>query len=109
MWQTFIEEMGAEAVVSETTNKQIISRGASRVVSETCLPVKVFIGHAASLAGRCDALLVPVVRSTGKKVYNCSRFLALPDLTRAVVPDAPTILEIEFAFNRGRSFLSRQI
>jgi len=87
----------------------MITQGAARVVSDTCLPVKVFIGHVLSLADKCDSLLIPVVRSTKKKVYNCSRFLALPDLTRAVVPDAPPILEIEFDYSRGTRYLYRQI
>ena len=40
---------------------------------------------------------------------NCSRFLGLPDVARAVVPESPPILEIEFDMNKGRSFLYRQI
>ena len=109
MWGAFLENIGAEIVISENTNQRIITQGASRVVSDTCLPVKAFIGHAISLIDRCDSILIPVVRSTQKKVYNCSRFLALPDLTRAVVPCIPPILEIEFDLNRGTRYLYQQI
>ncbi|MDD4873834.1 MAG: acyl-CoA dehydratase activase-related protein [Dehalococcoidales bacterium] len=109
MWQKFLSELGAELVVSDITNKRTISQGAARVVSDTCFPVKVFIGHVVSLTDRCDSLLIPIVRSTKRKVYNCSRFLGLPDLTRAVVSNTPPIWEIEFDRNRGQNFLYRQI
>lgn len=109
MWRAFLEKLGADIVVSEHTNQRLISQGASLVVSDTCLPVKVFIGHVLSLSDKCDKLLIPVVRSTSEKVYNCSRFLALPDLAKAVVPGAPPILEIEFDYSRGNRYLYRQI
>ncbi|MDD4924107.1 MAG: acyl-CoA dehydratase activase-related protein [Dehalococcoidales bacterium] len=109
MWRAFLEKLGAEIVVSENTNQKLISQGASLVVSDTCLPVKVFIGHVLSLSDKCDKLLIPVVRSTAEKVYNCSRFLALPDLAKAVVPGVPPILEIEFDYSRGTGYLYRQI
>ena len=109
MWRTFLRELNAEVVVSEPTNYELITQGASRVVSDTCLPLKVFIGHVHSLVNKCDFMLIPILRSNKKKVLNCSRFLGLPDVTRAVVPDAPPILEIEFDMDRGRSYLYRQI
>ncbi len=109
MWSAFLERMGADMVVSDVTNRQMILQGASRVVSDTCLPVKVFIGHVLSLTNKCDCIFIPVVRSTEKKVLNCARFLGLPDVTRAVVPEAPPIIEVEFDVNRGHLFLYRQI
>lgn len=109
MWRAFLEKLGATVIVSEPTNQQMVLQGASRVVTDTCLPVKVFIGHVLSLVGRCDHILIPVVRSTKEKVYNCSRFLGLPDVARAVVPEAPPIMEIEFDVSRGKSYLYRQV
>ncbi len=109
MWRAFLEKLGAEILVSENTNQKLISQGASLVVSDTCLPVKVFIGHVLALSDKCDKILIPVVRSTAEKVYNCSRFLALPDLSKAVVPGVPPILEIEFDYSRGTHYLYRQI
>ncbi len=109
MWKAFLEKLGAEIIVSEDTNQKLILQGASLVVSDTCLPVKVFIGHVLSLSDKCDKILIPVVRSTSEKVYNCSRFLALPDLAKAVVPGVTPILEIEFDYSRGKRYLYRQI
>ncbi|MBI4296273.1 MAG: hypothetical protein HY667_04055 [Chloroflexi bacterium] len=109
MWRTFFEELGAEVVVSPITNRNTLLSGTSRVVADTCLPVKIFIGHAISLSGKCDFLLVPSIRSIRKKVYNCSKFLGLPDMTRAAVPEAPPILDMEIDVNRGRAYLYQSI
>ncbi|OGO18212.1 MAG: hypothetical protein A2Z02_03680 [Chloroflexi bacterium RBG_16_48_7] len=109
MWLTFLKEMGACVVVSGQTNPRIIKQGAARVVCDTCLPLKAYVGHVISLTGNCDSIFIPILRSTGKKVLNCSRFLGLPDMIRAVVPEAPLILEIEFDLNRGQGYLYRQV
>ena len=54
MWKTFFEELGGKVVISPPTTKDIIASGASRVVADTCLPVKVFLGHVLSLIGWSD-------------------------------------------------------
>jgi len=76
MWKTFFKEMGAELVVSPPTTQTMLSEGSSRVVADTCLPVKVFCGHVLSLIERCDYIFIPTIRSVKKRVYNCSSFLA---------------------------------
>ena len=83
MWKTFFKELGAEVVVSHPTTKAMVASGSSRVVADTCLPVKVFLGHVLSLIGKCDYIFIPAIRSVSRKIYNCSKFLGLPDMTRA--------------------------
>ncbi|HEY33326.1 MAG TPA: hypothetical protein G4O10_09535 [Dehalococcoidia bacterium] len=109
MWKTFFEHLGAEVVVSPPTTRKTLTEGASRVVADTCLPAKVFVGHTVSLVGKCDCIFIPVIRSLKSKTYNCSKFLGLPDMTRAVVPEAPPILEIEIDINRGKRRLYQDI
>lgn len=105
MWKTFFETLGAEVVVSPATSKAVLSDGASRLVAETCLPVKVFCGHAASLVNSCDYLFIPTIRSVEAKVYHCSKVLGLPEIIKATVPGSPPILDIEIDVNKGsRSF-----
>jgi predicted nucleotide-binding protein (sugar kinase/HSP70/actin superfamily) len=91
-WKTFFEELGAEVVVSDT-----------------CLPVKVFLGHVIWLADKCDRIFIPAVRSVEPRVYNCSKFLGLPDMTRAVIPEAPPFLEIDIDVNQGKNTLYRAV
>ena len=109
MWKTFFERLGAEVVVSSPTTQVMLSQGSSRVVADTCLPVKVFVGHVLSLVEKCDYIFIPAVRSVKSKVYNCSKFLGLPDMSRAVVPESPPILDIEIDVNRGKRSLYQAI
>ncbi len=108
-WKTFFEELGATVVVSPPTTQVMLSDGASRVIADTCLPVKVFLGHVMWLKERCDRIFIPAVRSVEPKVYNCSKFLGLPDMTKAVIPEMPGMLEIEIDVNRGNGKLYRDI
>jgi predicted nucleotide-binding protein (sugar kinase/HSP70/actin superfamily) len=109
MWKTFFEELGAEVVVSPPTTKDMLLSGSSRVVADTCLPVKVFLGHVISLVGKCDCLFIPAIRSIRRKIYNCSKFLGLPDMTRAVIPESPPILDIGIDINKGKRRLFQAI
>jgi predicted nucleotide-binding protein (sugar kinase/HSP70/actin superfamily) len=109
MWKTFFEHLGAELVVSPPTTKAMLATGISRVVAETCLPVKAFMGHVHFLADKCDYMFVPAIRSVREKIHNCSKFLGLPDMTRAAVPESPPILEIEIDVDKGKRELYRAI
>ncbi|MFC1954428.1 acyl-CoA dehydratase activase-related protein [Chloroflexota bacterium] len=109
MWQTFCEKLGAEVVVSPPTSQAMISGGSARVIAETCLPVKAFLGHVLSLVDKCDFIFIPAVRSVENKVYNCSKFLGLPDMTKAVIPESPPLLEIDIDINKGKRQLYQEI
>jgi len=109
MWKTFFEELGAEVVVSPPTTQTILSQGSSRVVADTCLPVKVFLGHVLSLAEKCDYIFIPAIRSVKSKIYNCSKFLGLPDMTQAVIPESLPILDIDIDINQGKRKLYQAI
>jgi len=109
MWKTFFEELGAEVVVSSPTTQAMLSEGSSRVVADTCLPVKIFCGHVLSLVEKCDYVFIPAVRSVKSKTYNCSKFLGLPDLTKAVIPESPPILDIDIDINKGKHKLYQAI
>ncbi|MBI4284287.1 MAG: hypothetical protein HY670_00080 [Chloroflexi bacterium] len=109
MWQTFFTRLGAELVVSPPTTRATLLAGSARVVADTCLPVKVFLGHVIHLVNKCDFVFIPVLRSVRRRVYNCSKFLGLPDMTRAVIPECPPILEIEIDVNKGEDYLHQAI
>lgn len=109
MWQVFFQELGAEVVVSPPTAPATVAAGSSRVVADTCLPAKVFLGHVLSLVGKCDYIFVPAIRSVKKDVNNCSKFLGLPDMTRAAIPESPPVLEIDIDASKGLSRLYRDI
>jgi len=121
MWKTFFEHLGAEVVTSEPTSRTTLAKGTARVsrttlakgtarvVADTCLPVKVFVGHVLSLVDKCDYIFIPAIRSLKSRTFNCAKFLGLPDMTRAVVPESPPILEIEIDVNRGKRYLYQAV
>jgi predicted nucleotide-binding protein (sugar kinase/HSP70/actin superfamily) len=109
MLHTFFQELGAEVVLSPTTTQSIMAEGSARVVADTCLPVKVFLGHVLNLVNRCDYIFIPAIRSLELKAYSCAKFLGLPDMTKAVVPEAPPILDIDIDISKGKQKLNQAI
>lgn len=105
LWSTYFRELGMEVVLSDPTSKTIMAAGSARMVAETCLPVKVYCGHVLELVDKCDLVFVPAIRSIQKNAYNCSKFLGLPDLIRAVAPKCPPIIDVDIDVNKGKSSL----
>jgi len=87
LWQAFFERLGCQVVLSVDTNQKIMDEGIGRSVSECCLPVKVFLGHVASLTGRCDYIFIPRLERSGKYEEFCVRFWGLPDVARNTFPN----------------------
>jgi predicted nucleotide-binding protein (sugar kinase/HSP70/actin superfamily) len=102
MWATFFRELGAEVVTSPATTERMVAVGCSRAVGDLCLPVKVFCGHVSSMANDCDYVFVPAIRSPRKEVNSCPKFIGLPDLVRAIVPECPPIMDPDVDANNGR-------
>ena len=86
-WHGFFTYLGIEPVLSSKTTKTTITKGSELVVSETCLPVKIFMGHVLDLIDNkgVDVIYVPSHQSIAPKIYNCSKIRGLPDLVRNVV------------------------
>lgn len=90
----FFSDLGIEIVLSDRTTKKTLSNGAALVVSETCLPIKVYVGHVLNLLEKgVDKIFVPSFQSIAPKIYNCSKIRGLPDLIRNVVKQDFTIIE----------------
>ncbi len=109
MWKAFFETLGVEVVVSLPTNKTTLNLGVSRAVADTCLPVKILLGHVVSLADKCDFVFIPAVTSLGRRTYNCSKIIGLPNMARALIPEAPVILDPEIDLEKGRYYLYRNV
>ena len=90
----FFNYLGIKIVLSDITTKQTMSAGAGLVVTETCLPIKVYIGHILNLLSKgVDKIFVPSLQSIDHKIYNCSKIRGLPDLVRNVVKQPFTMIE----------------
>ena len=109
MWKTFFEHLGAEVVTSGPTSRTTLAKGTARVVADTCLPVKVFVGHVLSLVDKCDYIFIPAIRSLKSRTYNCSKFLGLPDLVQGAIADRPEVLTIDIDVNQGKGSVFHQL
>lgn len=90
----FFTDLGIKIVLSDITTKQTMSSGSSLVVTETCLPIKIYIGHVLNLLDKgVNKILVPSIQSIALKIYNCSKIRGLPDLVRNVVKRDFTMIE----------------
>ena len=93
-WYGFFNDLGIEIILSDMTTKQTMSVGSSFVVPETCLPVKVYVGHIVNLLDKgVDKIFVPCIQSIAPKIYNCSKIRGLPDLIRNVIKREFTLIE----------------
>ncbi len=90
----FFTDLGIKIVLSDVTTKQTMTSGSALVVTETCLPIKVYIGHILNLLDKgVDKIFVPSIQSIAPKIYNCSKIRGLPDLVRNVVKRNFTMVE----------------
>lgn len=94
-WHGFFTNLGFEVVLSGKTTKSIVSAGSALVVTETCLPVKIYVGHVLDLLQnkKVDAIYTPSIQSIDYKIYNCSKIRGLPDLIRNVIKQDFLLIE----------------
>jgi predicted nucleotide-binding protein (sugar kinase/HSP70/actin superfamily) len=94
-WYGFFSELGFEIILSGKSTKKLLASGSALVVPETCLPVKVYVGHVLDLIDKkkVDCVYSPSIQSIAHKIYNCSKLRGLPDLVRNVVKRDYTLVE----------------
>jgi len=100
-WRTFLEELGAEVVLSSPTSKPLLEEGLKRAAEEVCLPVKVAYGHIMDLAGKVDYILLPRLVSVERREYICPKFLGLPDMVKQLA-GLPELIDVNINFYRGK-------
>jgi predicted nucleotide-binding protein (sugar kinase/HSP70/actin superfamily) len=102
---TFFSELGAEIVISEDTNKNILDAGVKYCVDEACLPVKIFHGHVASIKDKCDVLIIPRIMQLWKNEYICPKFCGLPEMVINSFHKLPlTITEPIYATSKNKLY-----
>lgn len=109
LWKTFYENLGAEVILSNPTNKQILDQGVKNTVDEACLPVKIFHGHVMDLKDKVDYIFVPKIMSVYEKEYICPKFCGLPEMIVHSISDLPPLIDVEINFNKSRKNLDDTI
>lgn len=101
----FFTALGFEIVLSDKTTTKLINDGTKYVVSDTCLPVKVFVGHLINLLDKgIDTIFVPALQSTSYKVNNCSKIRGLPEIIRNVISRPFNMIEPALDKTEGIGF-----
>ncbi len=102
MWKTFFEEIGAEVVTSQESNKSIIDAGVKSCVNEACYPVKLYHGHVLNLIGKVDYIFIPRLTSISKGEYICPKIGGLPDMVRNTIKGLPEVIDTEINLRRSQ-------
>lgn len=110
LWKTFFEELGAQVVKSQATTRLTVDQGVRLAVDEACFPIKVYYGHVKELADRgVDYLFVPRLVSVEPKSYICPKFMGLPDMIRAGIPNLPPLIDITVDISKTDKYLHKDI
>lgn len=91
--KNYLEELGADVLISPSTNKSILDEGIRCCVDEACLPMKIFHGHVSWLKDKCDAILIPRFMSITEKEYICPMFCGLIEMISNDIPQLPYLID----------------
>lgn len=80
LWTGFFKNMGIPVTLSGQTNKSILDRGTALAIDESCLPLKVYLGHVEELLPRCSHIFVPRIAQYHRNFHLCAKFAGLPDI-----------------------------
>lgn len=82
LWTTFFKELGCTIIESPNTNNQILEEGKKIAVDETCLSLKIYLGHIDYLKDKCDQIVVPRIVSLKRGEQLCTNFSSLYDIVK---------------------------
>jgi len=100
LWRVFLEKLGAEVIVSRSTNRKILEDGIKETVSDACIPIKVFQGHVMDLIDKVDYVFVPRLVSADGKATFCPKFLGLPDMVRYSGVNLPGLIDVRYNLSK---------
>lgn len=80
--KAFFNELGINYVISSVSTKQTLESGKTKVSDESCICLKLFMGHIKDLENKCDCVLVPYLKCIKKNEKMCTNFYLLYDLVR---------------------------
>lgn len=107
LWKVFFSELGCKVETSPMTNKKILDEGIKETVTDACVPIKLYHGHAIALKDKVDYLFIPrmVNIDSDRHITFCPKFLGLPDMVKASIPNLPKIISPKLDRKTGRLYL----
>ncbi|MEZ3515658.1 MAG: hypothetical protein K1W37_10415 [Lachnospiraceae bacterium] len=90
MWATFFQELGFKVILSDVMSKDIYQSAISKVLVDTCYPVRCVYGLVTNLLEKgVDKIYIPYVINMfddtyeTKYAHNCQYIQQIPDLVKA--------------------------
>ncbi|OPX17899.1 hypothetical protein BXT86_04015, partial [candidate division WOR-3 bacterium 4484_100] len=112
----FLRELGFKPVLSSPTTRKVIEMGAEISGADTCLPVKVAMGHIQSLLEKkLDKIFIPSVITMPRKnkvfprSFICPYVQALPYMAQALFGGKIEIYAPYLYFDRGRAGIEESL
>ena len=87
LWKAFFDALQVPYIESKNSTKETLELGKKKCIDETCLAMKLFLGHIEQLKNDCDFILIPRIYSLVKNEQVCTNFNALYDIVHNVYPD----------------------
>ncbi len=84
LWINFFKYLDCNIVISPNTNKEILENGIKLSMDESCLAMKIYLGHINYLKDKCDYIFVPRIECIKKNEKTCTNFSALYDLINTI-------------------------
>ncbi len=87
LWKAFFNELHVDIIESNETTTKTLNLGKEKSIDESCLALKIYLGHIEELKENCDYILVPRIFSLTKSEQVCTNFNALYDIVRNTFKD----------------------
>ncbi|MFC1626677.1 acyl-CoA dehydratase activase-related protein [Patescibacteria group bacterium] len=91
LWEEFFRGIGRKVVVSPATNKKIMKTGANWSVDESCLAMKIYLGHVHAIKDSVDYIFSPRFHSLHRDERACTKLLAVTDIVRNTFDDVEVL------------------
>ncbi|AGA69806.1 hypothetical protein Desdi_2382 [Desulfitobacterium dichloroeliminans LMG P-21439] len=99
-WAGFFYKLGIELVTSPATNREIMEMGLKKATDETCLPVKILVGHLMALRD-VDGIFLPRLVSMEENTYLCPKVLGLPESVLYAIPESE-VYTVDINWREGK-------
>ncbi len=111
-WQTFLEALGHEVLISNPSNPRVLEQGKEMAVEDVCLPVKIYLGHAAQLIkdDQVDRVFLPRYVSVEPKRYLCPQVFGAPDIVTARTEGADNkVIKFTVNYRKNRFYQYKEL
>jgi predicted nucleotide-binding protein (sugar kinase/HSP70/actin superfamily) len=99
-WAGFLRELDIELVSTPPTNREIMEIGLKKAPAETCLPIKILIGHLNALSD-VDAVFLPRLISMEENTYLCPKVLGIPESLLGTIPKGLEVVTVDINRRAG--------